>query len=91
MSSAEIGFLNDVRQYAGRIFFLLNKTDYLSGQEVDSALLFAKETLEQIMGQDIRIFPFPPNSPSRQSSANHRKPLPTADFLISPKPSAGFW
>ena len=57
VSSAEIGFLNDVREYAGRIFFLLNKTDYLTGQELDSALLFAKETLEQIMGPDIRIFP----------------------------------
>ncbi len=57
VSSAEIGFLNDVREYAGRIFFLLNKTDYLSGQDVDSALLFAKEALEQIMGPDIRIFP----------------------------------
>ena len=30
VSSAEIEFLNDVREYAGRIFFLLNKTDYLS-------------------------------------------------------------
>ena len=26
---AEIEFLRDVRQYASRIFFLLNKTDYL--------------------------------------------------------------
>ena len=57
VSSAEIEFLNDVREYAGRIFFLLNKTDYLCGQEVGSALSFAKETLEQIMGPDIRIFP----------------------------------
>jgi GTPase SAR1 family protein len=60
VSSAEIEFLKDVRQYAGRIFFLLNKTDYLSPQEVDSALLFAKETLESIIGgrpEDIKIFP----------------------------------
>ncbi|MGO9020000.1 MAG: dynamin family protein [Syntrophobacteraceae bacterium] len=57
VSSAELEFLNDVREYAGRIFFLLNKTDYLSAGEVGSALLFAKETLEQIMGPDIKIFP----------------------------------
>jgi len=57
-SSAEIEFLKDVRQYAGRIFFLLNKTDYLSTEEVHSALLFAKEALERIMGPDeIKIFP----------------------------------
>ncbi len=55
--SAEIEFLKDVREYAGRIFFLLNKIDYLSGEEVGSALSFAKETLEEIMGPDIRIFP----------------------------------
>ena len=57
VSSAEIEFLKDVREYAGRIFFLLNKTDYLSAEEVGSALSFAKETLEEIMGPDIRIFP----------------------------------
>jgi len=58
VSSAEIEFLKDVREYAGRIFFLLNKTDYLSCEELDSALLFAKETLQQIMGPDaIKIFP----------------------------------
>jgi len=56
-SSAEIEFLRDVREYAGRIFFLLNKTDYLSGEEVGRALSFAKETLEAIMEPDIRIFP----------------------------------
>jgi GTPase SAR1 family protein len=57
-SSAEIDFLRDVRQYAGRIFFLLNKIDYLSAQEVHSALLFAKEAVEGIMGpDDIKIFP----------------------------------
>ncbi len=56
-SSAEIEFLKDVREYADRIFFLLNKTDYLSGEEVVTALSFAKQTLEEIMGPDIRIFP----------------------------------
>jgi GTPase SAR1 family protein len=58
VSEAEIEFLKDVREYAGRIFFLLNKTDYLSTEEVVSSLRFAKETLEQIMGpDDIKIFP----------------------------------
>jgi hypothetical protein len=55
--SAEIEFLRDVRQYASRIFFLLNKTDYLSREEVASALAFAGQTIEQIMGPGIRIFP----------------------------------
>jgi GTPase SAR1 family protein len=55
--SAEIEFLRDVRQYASRIFFLLNKTDYLSTEEVDSALAFARKTVEDIMGPEARIFP----------------------------------
>ena len=58
VSSAEVEFLKDVRQYAARIFFLLNKTDYLSEEEVGKALEFAKRTLEEIMGPGgIRIFP----------------------------------
>ena len=56
-SSAEIEFLRDVREYAGRIFFLLNKIDYLSGEETGRALSFAKETLEAIMEPEVRIFP----------------------------------
>jgi GTPase SAR1 family protein len=55
--SAEIEFLRDVRQYASRIFFLLNKTDYLSTEEVDSALAFARQTVEQVMGPSARMFP----------------------------------
>ncbi len=55
--SAEIEFLRDVRQYASRIFFLLNKTDYLSEEEVGSALAFARQTVEQIMGPEARMFP----------------------------------
>lgn len=57
VSSAEIDFLNDVREYADRIFFLLNKIDYLPAEEVGRALSFAKETLEQIMGPDLKVFP----------------------------------
>ncbi|MGC8495530.1 MAG: dynamin family protein, partial [Syntrophobacteraceae bacterium] len=56
--SAEIDFLKDVREYAARIFFLLNKTDYLSAEEVARAQAFAERTLEEIMGPDnIKLFP----------------------------------
>ena len=57
VSSAELDFLADVRQYADRIFFLLNKIDYLPEDEVGRALSFSKETLEKVMGPEIRIFP----------------------------------
>ncbi len=58
VSSAEVEFLKDVREYAARIFFLLNKTDYLSAEEAQRSLAFARKTLEEIMGPgNIRIFP----------------------------------
>lgn len=56
-SSAELEFLNDVREYADRIFFLLNKIDYLQEQEIGRALEFSKEAIQQIMGPDLKIFP----------------------------------
>lgn len=56
-SSAEVEFLKDVRGYADRIFFLLNKTDYLEKTEVDRALAFSRETLERVMGSEVKIFP----------------------------------
>lgn len=57
VSRAELDFLADVRQYADRIFFLLNKIDYLSDEEVRESVEFSRKALEEIMGPDIRIFP----------------------------------
>lgn len=57
VSSAELDFLSDVREYADRIFFLLNKIDYLSEDEVSRSLSFSKEALERVMGPEIRVFP----------------------------------
>ncbi|MFZ2446445.1 MAG: dynamin family protein [Syntrophobacteraceae bacterium] len=56
-SSAELEFLNDVREFADRIFFLLNKTDYLVEDEVERSLSFSRTALEKIMGDGIKIFP----------------------------------
>ncbi len=55
--SAELDFLIDVREFADRIFFLLNKIDYLSGDEVARSLEFSKAAVEKIMGTEIKIFP----------------------------------
>jgi GTPase SAR1 family protein len=56
-SQAELDFLQDVRQYADRIFFLLNKIDYLSGQEVDQSVAFSRQAIEEVMGASVKIFP----------------------------------
>jgi GTPase SAR1 family protein len=57
VSQAELDFLQDVRQYADRIFFLLNKADYLSETELQDALGFARITLGEVMGQQACVIP----------------------------------
>jgi tRNA U34 5-carboxymethylaminomethyl modifying GTPase MnmE/TrmE len=50
LSRAEIDFLKDVRQYADRIFFLLNKADYLSPGELEESVEFTLSTLRDEAG-----------------------------------------
>jgi len=57
LSRAELDFLRDVRQYAERIFFILNKIDYLSCDELQQALHFTRTTLEHVFGYAVQIFP----------------------------------
>jgi GTPase SAR1 family protein len=57
LSRAELDFLGDVRQYSDRIFFLLNKVDYFSGDELAESLAFSTNILREAMGADIRIHP----------------------------------
>lgn len=57
VSQAECDFLRDVREYAQRIFFLLNKADYLSETELQDALAFARTTIAGAMGHEPFIAP----------------------------------
>ncbi len=57
VSRAECDFLRDVREYAQRIFFLLNKADYLSETELQDAVAFAQTTIAEAMGQEPFIAP----------------------------------
>lgn len=54
---AELDFLKDVRQYADRIFFLLNKIDYLSEEEIREAVEFSREVLKEAVEAEVRMFP----------------------------------
>jgi ribosome biogenesis GTPase A len=57
LSQAELDFLHDVRQYAERIFFILNKIDYLSSDELQQALDFTRTTLNNALGYPVHLFP----------------------------------
>lgn len=57
MSRAELDFLNDVREYSNRIFFLLNKADHLDEKDLKESIEFQKNVLREATGSDVRIFP----------------------------------
>ncbi|GLI35809.1 dynamin family protein [Desulforhabdus amnigena] len=57
VGKAEMDFLSDVRQYSNKIFFLLNKIDYLSEEEVSESIDFSRKAIREVMGEDVRIFP----------------------------------
>lgn len=57
LSKAEIDFLYDVKEYSNKIFFLLNKADYLSESDLTESLEFSKNTLNDVIGHDVKVFP----------------------------------
>ena len=50
VGQAEYDFLQEVRAYAGKVFFLLNKADLLSTAELEEASTFTRSVLERAMG-----------------------------------------
>jgi hypothetical protein len=56
-SQAELDFLKDVRHFSGKIFFLLNKIDYLSEPEVSESLHFAASVLRDALETDAQVYP----------------------------------
>ncbi|HUW00397.1 MAG TPA: dynamin family protein [Gallionella sp.] len=57
VGQAEYDFLKEVREYAGRIFFLLNKTDLLSDADLAESAAFASRVLAEAMGGPVPVFP----------------------------------
>ncbi len=57
VSHAELDFLKDIKNHAHRFFFILNKIDYLSENQLVEILNFNKIILEKELNQEIEIFP----------------------------------
>jgi hypothetical protein len=57
MSRAELDFLESIRPYAAKIFCLLNKTDYLSPDELQESLAFSRRAIETALGVAVPIYP----------------------------------
>jgi GTPase SAR1 family protein len=57
VSKAELDFLKDVKEYSNRIFFLLNKADYLTEKDLNESIEFSKNVIKEAMDIDVKIFP----------------------------------
>ncbi len=57
VSLAELDFLNDVKEYSHRIFFLQNKADYVNTEDLNESISFSKKVIEECMGSEVNISP----------------------------------
>jgi ribosome biogenesis GTPase A len=57
MSKAELDFLMDVKEYSNKIFFVLNKADYLRENDLNESIEFSKNGLKEAMGSEVKLFP----------------------------------
>jgi len=57
ISKAELDFLSDVKEHSNKIFFILNKADYLGDKDLQEAMDFARSVLKEAMGTEVKIFP----------------------------------
>jgi len=57
VSDGERGFLEDVRSEAARMFFVLNKIDYLSEPDREEAIAFTHGVLSDAVGHAVRLYP----------------------------------
>jgi hypothetical protein len=56
LSRAELDLLEAIRPYAQKIFFLMNKIDYLNAEELRESLHFSTQVLQQAMGRPTPIY-----------------------------------
>lgn len=58
LSAAEHEFLRDIREYVHKLFFILNKIDYVADAERQEALEFTRSILQQDLAtEEVKIFP----------------------------------
>ncbi len=57
ISQSELAFLHEVREHADRVFFVLNKVDYLGEEDRAEALAFTERTLAEAVGRRVHVYP----------------------------------
>jgi predicted GTPase len=57
MTSLELAFLKEIREYVDKIFFIVNKTDTVADDERDEILNFVAKTIQSQIGSgDVKVF-----------------------------------
>lgn len=95
LGQEELDYLQEIRAYAQRIFFVLNKIDYLNGAELTQTCQFVQQHLQKTMQGEVKFYPVSAKLALQgQKSANlsllsaSRLPALTADleaFLLHEK------
>jgi len=58
ISSEELAFIHSIRQYVGKLFFVLNKIDYVDEREWLEALNYCRRALMEALDQEpVELFP----------------------------------
>ncbi len=57
LSKEEIAFLKDAVPHVERVFFVLNKVDYIDPEELQEVIGFIKENLSQLLGFEAEVYP----------------------------------
>ncbi len=57
LSKEETEFLKNVAPHVARLFFILNKADYISPEDLEDVLSFVRDNLKNLTGQEHKIYP----------------------------------
>jgi ribosome biogenesis GTPase A len=83
LSAAEQEFLHDIREYVHKLFFVLNKIDYVDDSERREALDFTSRTLKENLATDqVAIFPLSAKDALKAKGNGHPERL--AASLLPP-------
>lgn len=80
ISETEVRFLHDVRQEAAKIFFVLNKVDYLSAEERQEAIRFTCDVVSRALGREVEVFPMSARDALRAKEAGDEVGLEASGF-----------
>lgn len=75
ISANERAFLEDVRTEAAKMFFVLNKIDYLSEPDRDASIAFTERVLSDTLGRAVPVFPVSALGALRSKSAGDERAL----------------